>query len=104
MPWRQAAAFCLNKPGSAAASAEPSGWSDGDYWSFADRMQTLLEPSWDEVRGAYYPHGPAGQTSHNANLLVTHAAADRALAATVAELRALDIVRAVASVLRVEGE
>jgi homoserine dehydrogenase len=35
--------------------------------------------------------------------LVTHSATDAALSATVAELRDLDIVRAVASVLRVEG-
>jgi len=35
--------------------------------------------------------------------LVTHAATDAALSATVAQLRDLDVVRAVASVLRVEG-
>jgi homoserine dehydrogenase len=35
--------------------------------------------------------------------LVTHVATDAALSATVAELRDLDVVRAVASVLRVEG-
>jgi homoserine dehydrogenase len=37
-------------------------------------------------------------------VLVTHAATDAALAATVDELRELDVVRAVASVMRVEGE
>ena len=36
-------------------------------------------------------------------VLVTHTAADAALAATVEELRRLDAVRAVASVMRVEG-
>jgi homoserine dehydrogenase len=36
-------------------------------------------------------------------VLVTHAAPDSALAATVEELRRLDAVRAVASVMRVEG-
>lgn len=36
-------------------------------------------------------------------VLVTHTAPDEALAATVAELRELDAVRAVASVMRVEG-
>jgi homoserine dehydrogenase len=35
--------------------------------------------------------------------LVTHDATDAALAATVEELRRLDVVRAVASVMRVEG-
>jgi homoserine dehydrogenase len=37
-------------------------------------------------------------------VIVTHGAPDAALAATVAELRTLDVVRSVASVLRVEGE
>src|SRR3954451_884303 len=37
-------------------------------------------------------------------LLVTHVASDAALAATVEVLRGLDVVRAVASVMRVEGE
>jgi homoserine dehydrogenase len=36
-------------------------------------------------------------------VLVTHAATDAALSATVAELRGLDVVRAVAGVMRVEG-
>jgi homoserine dehydrogenase len=37
-------------------------------------------------------------------VIVTHSAPDAALAATVEELRSLDIVRSIASVLRVEGE
>ncbi len=37
-------------------------------------------------------------------VLVTHSATDAALAQTVDELRGLDVVRAVASVMRVEGE
>ena len=37
-------------------------------------------------------------------VVVTHSATDAALAATVEELRALDIVRGVTSVMRVEGE
>jgi homoserine dehydrogenase len=37
-------------------------------------------------------------------VIVTHTASDAALRATVEDLRALDIVRSVASVLRVEGE
>jgi homoserine dehydrogenase len=36
-------------------------------------------------------------------VLVTHEATDAALTATVEELRTLDAVRAVASVMRVEG-
>jgi homoserine dehydrogenase len=37
-------------------------------------------------------------------VIVTHAATDAALASTVDDLRALEIVRAVASVMRVEGD
>jgi homoserine dehydrogenase len=37
-------------------------------------------------------------------IIVTHAARDEALAATVRDLEALSVVRAVASVMRVEGE
>jgi homoserine dehydrogenase len=37
-------------------------------------------------------------------VIVTHTAPDAALGATVRELRALDIVRSVTSVLRVEGD
>jgi homoserine dehydrogenase len=37
-------------------------------------------------------------------VIVTHAASDAALSATVEHLRGLDIVRDVASVMRVEGE
>ena len=37
-------------------------------------------------------------------VIVTHSASDEALSATVDEVRELDVVRAVASVMRVEGE
>jgi homoserine dehydrogenase len=37
-------------------------------------------------------------------VIVTHTARDAALAATVRDLEALPVVRAVASVMRVEGE
>lgn len=52
-----------------------SAWSGSDYWAFADRMQLLLEPTWSPSRAAYAPlHGASG-TQHNANALLTHAAA-----------------------------
>jgi homoserine dehydrogenase len=47
------------------------------------------------------------QAGHGADatlVIVTHRAPDAALAATVEELRGLDIVRSIASVLRVEGD
>ncbi|WP_329103962.1 homoserine dehydrogenase [Micromonospora sp. NBC_01699] len=45
----------------------------------------------------------AGRGGDAILVIVTHAAPDAALAATVEELRGLDIVRSIASVLRVEG-
>jgi homoserine dehydrogenase len=47
--------------------------------------------------------GPAGRGSDAELVIVTHVAPDAALAATVRELRGLEIVRSVTSVLRVEG-
>ncbi|MGW5558366.1 homoserine dehydrogenase [Micromonospora sp. NPDC003944] len=47
--------------------------------------------------------GPAGRDGDAELVIVTHVAPDAALAATVGELRGLDIVRSVTSVLRVEG-
>ncbi|MEV4760876.1 homoserine dehydrogenase [Micromonospora sp. NPDC049559] len=46
---------------------------------------------------------PGGRGVDAVLVIVTHAATDAALAATVEELRGLDIVRSIASVLRVEG-
>ena len=58
------------------------------------------------VRQAAAPGAPDGSTGRGGDailVIVTHAATDAALAATVEELRGLDIVRSIASVLRVEG-
>jgi homoserine dehydrogenase len=72
----------------------------------ADRAGVLAA-----VAGVFADHGVSIATVHQSGrgneavlVIVTHRAPDAALAATVAELRALDIVRSVASVLRVEGE
>lgn len=57
-----------------------------------------------DVSIATVRQGPSGGGNGDAVLvIVTHVAPDAALAATVQELRGLDIVRSVASVLRVEG-
>ncbi|MEV6694165.1 homoserine dehydrogenase [Micromonospora sp. NPDC051196] len=57
-----------------------------------------------DVSIATVRQGPAGGDNGDAVLvIVTHVAPDAALAATVGELRGLEIVRSVASVLRVEG-
>ncbi|NJC73344.1 homoserine dehydrogenase [Planosporangium thailandense] len=72
----------------------------------ADRAGVLAA-----VAGVFAAHGVSIATVHQSGrgneavlVIVTHRATDAALAATVEELRALDIVRSVASVLRVEGE
>ena len=72
----------------------------------ADRAGVLAT-----VAGVFADHGvsiatvkQSGRDDQAVLVIVTHAAPDAALAATVGELRSLDIVRAVASVLRVEGE
>jgi homoserine dehydrogenase len=63
------------------------------------------------VATAFARHGVSIRVVHQEGhggdaslVLVTHAAPDAALAATVDDLRDLDVVRAVASVMRVEGE
>jgi homoserine dehydrogenase len=72
----------------------------------ADRAGVLAT-----VAGVFARHGVSIATVNQAGrgdeailVIVTHGAPDAALAATVAELRTLDVVRSVASVLRVEGE
>jgi homoserine dehydrogenase len=72
----------------------------------ADRAGVLAQ-----VANVFSAHDVSIQTvrqsghGDDANLvIVTHTATDAALSATVEELRALDIVRDVASVMRVEGE
>jgi homoserine dehydrogenase len=63
------------------------------------------------VADAYARHGVSIQQVRQASrgdeaqlVIVTHEARDAALAATISDLQALPIVRAVASVMRVEGE
>ncbi|WP_203902349.1 homoserine dehydrogenase [Virgisporangium aliadipatigenens] len=72
----------------------------------ADRAGVLAS-----VAGVFARHGVSIATVNQAGrgdaavlVIVTHRAPDAALAATVAELRSLDAVKAVASVLRVEGD
>ncbi len=104
---------------SGARSASESAYADlpirpiGDVFTryhisldVADRAGVLAA-----VAGVFAKHdvsiatvSQSGRGTQAVLVIVTHAAADAALAATVAELRTLDIVRAVASVLRVEGE
>ena len=75
-----AGAWLLERPGSArgtpAATTAAAGFRDADYWAFADRCQPLLDALWSEQRRSYAAGG--GETSFNANMLFTHAAAARA--------------------------
>jgi len=57
----------------AALAARPPA-TDAAYWAFADRVQPLLDPRWSPQAG-YYTSPGDGETSFNANLLLTHAAA-----------------------------
>jgi homoserine dehydrogenase len=63
------------------------------------------------VAGVFARHGVSIATVNQSGrgdaavlVIVTHAAADKDLSATVAELRTLDFVKSIASVLRVEGD
>src|SRR4051812_29965028 len=47
-----AAALCLLGAVGTPTFAD-SGWSDGEYWAFADRMQPLLDGDWNPSEGAY---------------------------------------------------
>ena len=59
-----------------AAGAASIGWDDADYWAFCDRTQGLVEDLWSEGERAYRG-GEGGDTSYNASMLFTHAAAAR---------------------------
>jgi homoserine dehydrogenase len=61
------------------------------------------EVSIETVRQQLIP-GDGDAAPRAALVVVTHSASDQALAATVDELGDLDVVQAVASVMRVEGE
>ena len=75
------------------AAAQAPGWGDADYWAFADRCQPLFDDLWD--RGLWhYRSGGRGETSLNASLLFTHAAA--ALAGHTGPARQDDRARAMA--------
>src|SRR5262245_3975543 len=79
--WRAGVAgagLWLLRPELLPAFPDPVGRADEDYWAFADRMQALLDSTWSPSRGAYTLPGGAGETSYNASLLHTHAAAARA--------------------------
>jgi hypothetical protein len=61
-----------------AAPAAAAGWTNADYFAFADRVQERMEPYWISWRGLYRPGNSSLDTMVNANLLLVHSAAARA--------------------------
>ena len=59
----------------AQAPAPPAaGFSDGDYLAYSDRMQALMEDSWEEAEGLYRAADGSGPMV-NANMLLAHSVA-----------------------------
>jgi hypothetical protein len=69
-----AAAAWLAANGRLAGALAAPPATAAEYWAFADRIQPLLDPRWS-AQGGYYTSPGDGETSFNANLLLTHAAA-----------------------------
>ncbi|HEX5540231.1 MAG TPA: homoserine dehydrogenase [Micromonospora sp.] len=84
-----------DRPGVLAAVA-------GVFAKHGVSIETVRQAPAGEKRAAGRT-GPAGPSDDAVLVIVTHGAPDAALAATVADLRGLEIVRSIASVLRVEG-
>jgi hypothetical protein len=61
----------------APAAATVRGFTDGDYWAYADRLMEDLDTWWDPARGVYALGGPDGPASVRVNsaMLLTHALA-----------------------------
>jgi hypothetical protein len=58
-----------------AAAAPPPGYTDADYFAFADRMVQRLDSTWDEADGYYKSGSPGLDSRYNASFLVIHATA-----------------------------
>jgi hypothetical protein len=80
--------------GASPAAAQAPGWGNDAYWGFADRCQRLFDGLWSRGLG-HYQSGGRGETSLNAALLFTHAAA--ALAGHTGASRQDERARAIAS-------
>ena len=59
----------------APAGARAAGWTEADYWRFADRMQERLDESWKSQRGLYRPKDMTSDAMVNANMLLVHSTA-----------------------------
>src|SRR3954468_24161610 len=58
-----------------AAPAFAAEYDDDAYWAFADRMQQILESSWDAGAGYYRRGGGAGEPMANSMMLLLHSVA-----------------------------
>ncbi|MGH2945861.1 MAG: hypothetical protein ACRDPC_06290 [Solirubrobacteraceae bacterium] len=79
------------------APARAAGWSEADYWRFADRMQERLNDYWRGRRGLYRPGDMASDTMVNANALLVHGVA--ALRGHQGPARQDDRARAIAAAM-----
>jgi hypothetical protein len=57
------------------AAPAHAAFHDADYWTFADRMMTGLEPRWSDTRGEYVGDRGVAEARENAAMLLTHAVA-----------------------------
>jgi hypothetical protein len=79
----------------APAVAPAAGWSEADYWRFADRMQERLDESWRSQRGLYRPGDMSSDAMLNGNMLLVHSVA--ALRGHTGPARQDDRARAIAA-------
>jgi hypothetical protein len=57
------------------ASAAGPGFTNDDYFTFADRIVSQLEPTWSQADGYYKTNAPQLESRYNAALLLIHATA-----------------------------
>jgi hypothetical protein len=81
----------------APAGARAAGWTDADYWRFADRLQERLDESWRSQRRLYRPGDMTSDAMVNANLLLVHSVA--ALRGHQGPARQDDRARAIAAAM-----
>jgi hypothetical protein len=67
--------LCVAAAGLASAPVARAGFSDADYWAFADRQMTGLDDRWSVRLHEYVGEGGVAEVRENAALLMTHAIA-----------------------------
>ncbi|GMA88599.1 hypothetical protein GCM10025868_38490 [Angustibacter aerolatus] len=95
---------CCRWAAPAPGTTSASTWPTGRACSRRSRRCSHGTRCRSRRSGSRLVPGPDGERSRAALVVVTHQASDAALSATVEALADLDVVEAVASVMRVEGE